>query len=371
VTPTAMTERERGLTGSRSEPTGNRTEPTENRAEPTENNTEPTGNRAEPTENNTEPTGNGAGLDLVVETVRPLADEVLGVSLVDPAGRTLPVWTPGAHVDLVLAADLVRSYSLCGDPSDRARLRLAVLREPDGRGGSAYVHERLQPGTPVRIRGPRNHFPLVKAPRYLFLAGGIGITPLLPMLAELAAGGADWQLVYLGRTRSAMAFLDDLTGYGERVRVLAKDEIGPVDLGTVLDGLPADTAVYCCGPPRLLADVERRCAGMPPGTLHLERFTARPIEAAGEEHPFEVVLARSGVTVQVPAGRSVFDAVQDAGISVLGSCHEGICGTCEQAVLEGEIDHRDSVLTTEEQAANDVMMICVSRGRSDRLVIDL
>lgn len=309
--------------------------------------------------------------DLVVEAVDVLADGVVALTLADPHGGVLPAWTPGAHVDLILTPDLTRQYSLCGTPSDARRLRIAVLREREGRGGSAYVHDKLVVGSTVRVRGPRNHFPLVGAPRYLFVAGGIGITPLLPMLAEATAAGADWNLVYLGRSRRTMPFLEELADYGDRVRVVAKDEAGPFDLASVLDPPQPGAVVYCCGPERLLAEVEERCGSWPSGALHLERFAARPVEESAENRPFEVVLARSGVTVQVPADRSVFDAVQDVGISVLGSCHEGVCGTCEQVVLDGEVDHRDSVLSAEEQATNETMMICVSRCRTDRLTLDL
>lgn len=311
--------------------------------------------------------------DLVVEAVDVLAEDVVALTLADPDGAPLPPWTPGAHVDLILTPDLVRQYSLCGTPSDDRRIRIAVLREAGGRGGSAFVHDRLAAGSTVRVRGPRNHFPLVGSARYLFVAGGIGITPLLPMIAQAAAAGADWSLVYAGRSRKTMAFLDELAPYGDRVRVLPKDEAGPLDLAEVL-GTPAeDILVYCCGPERLLVEAEQRCAeGWPAGALHLERFAARPSDGdAGEDRPFELVLARTGLTIEVPADRSVFDAVQDAGVSVLGSCHEGVCGTCEQVVLDGEVDHRDSVLSPDEQASNETMMICVSRCRSGRLTIDL
>jgi ferredoxin len=170
-----------------------------------------------------------------------------------------------------------------------------------------------------------------------------------------------------------MAYTDVLARHGERVTLLPGDETGPMDLAALLGSPRPDTLVYCCGPERLLAGVEEVCsATWPAGALHLERFAAKEIEApAGGERSFELVLAGSGVTVQVPPDRSVFNVIEDAGISVLGSCHEGICGTCEQIVLEGEVDHRDSVLNESEQAANDAMMVCVSRCFSDRLVLDL
>jgi ferredoxin-NADP reductase len=310
--------------------------------------------------------------DMTVESVEHMADDVVALTLVDPDGDSLPPWTPGAHVDLLLSPDLVRQYSLCSEPSDSRTIRVAVLRTPDSRGGSAAVHSRLTKGSTVRVRGPRNHFPLVTSPRYTFVAGGIGITPMLPMVAEAEAVGADWHLFYGGRTRASMAFVDELAGYGERVTFVPQDEAGVLDLASILGDPRADTLVYCCGPEGLLGAVETACRSWPEGALHLERFSARAAEApAGGERSFELVLAGSGLTLTVPADRSVFDVIQDAGISVLGSCHEGICGTCEQIVLDGEVDHRDSVLNESERAANDAMMVCVSRCLSDRLTLDL
>ena len=310
---------------------------------------------------------------LLVASRTAAAEGVLELRLVDDSGDGLPPWTPGAHVDLVLGDDLVRQYSLCGDPMDESSFTVAVLREQESRGGSAYVHSRLAEGDRLTVRGPRNHFPLVAAPRYRFVAGGIGITPLLPMIAEAEASGADWTLSYGGRTRASMAYLDRLASYGDRVRVFPTDECGPLDLPVILSDPGPGTLVYVCGPEGLLGAVEAFCSGRwPDGALHLERFAAKQTESpTGGERSFELVLAGSGVTLEVPPDRSVFDVIQDSGVSVLGSCHEGICGTCEQAVLEGEVDHRDSVLNESERAANDAMMVCVSRCLSDRLVLDL
>lgn len=310
--------------------------------------------------------------DLVVLAVEPAAADVVAVTLADPGGEPLPPWTPGAHVDLMLQPGLIRQYSLCGSPSDSRTIRIGVLRAPGSRGGSVFVHERLRPRSVVRVRGPRNHFPLVSSPRYLFIAGGIGITPLLPMMAEATAAGADWTLLYGGRSRASMAFADELRSYGDRVTLVPQDEAGILDLDRALGEPRDDTLVYCCGPEGLLAAVEQRCASWPAGALHLERFAAKAIEPdAAAARSFELVLARSGRTLTVPAGRSVFDVVQEAGVSVLGSCHEGVCGTCEQIVLGGDVDHRDSILTADERARNETMMICVSRCRSDRLTLDL
>ncbi|OIJ93116.1 PDR/VanB family oxidoreductase [Streptomyces monashensis] len=308
-------------------------------------------------------------LELVVSQREFVADGVLSLTLRHPLGLRLPAWEPGAHVDLLLGPELERQYSLCSDPADRAAWRIAVLREPDGRGGSACVHDALDVGGTVRVRGPRNRFRLEPFPRYRFVAGGIGITPILPMLAAAETAGAEWSLLYGGRTRASMAFTGELARYGERVTLAPQDETGPLDLAPVLAGVRDDTLVYCCGPGPLLDAVAARC---PAGRLRVERFraaaTARRAQAAAE---FEVVLARSGRTLTVPPKVSVLDTVRAAGVEVLYSCTEGTCGTCETDVLEGTPDHRDSVLGEEARAAGDTMMICVSRCRGTRLVLDL
>jgi ferredoxin-NADP reductase len=310
-------------------------------------------------------------LDLVLEKKEAVADDVVRLVLRHPDGYELPAWAPGAHVDLVLADGLVRQYSLCGDPDDLSTLHVAVLREEAGRGGSQHVHDELAEGDVVHVRGPRNHFPLVQADRYLFIAGGIGITPILPMIAQVQASGADWQLVYGGRSRSSMAFQAELQDrYPGKVVIHPQDEAGLLDLPSLLAD-PGATAVYCCGPEGLLAAVEQRCASRPDGTLHVERFAPKDGAADGPRESFEVELAQTGTILTIPADRSVLDVVEDSGVQVLSSCQEGTCGTCETTVLSGIPDHRDSVLTDDEQAANDTMMICVSRSRSPRLVLDL
>jgi ferredoxin-NADP reductase len=300
-----------------------------------------------------------------------VADGVVALTLRSPTGDELPEWAPGAHIDLILPGGLTRQYSLCGDPADRSAWRVAVLREPDGRGrgGSRYVHDDLDGG--VRIRGPRNHFPLLPAERYAFVAGGIGITPILPMVARAEAEGAPWRLLYGGRTRSSMAFLDVLAQYGDKVVVAPQDETGLLDLAAWLPAPEAGTRVYCCGPEPLLAAVEDRCASWAAGALQTERFTRRAVALPVLAEGFEVVLSASGHTLTVPPGRSILEVVEASGVPVLSSCQEGTCGTCETAVLEGVPDHRDSVLSGEERAAGDVMMICVSRSCTDRLVLDL
>ncbi|RKS05202.1 ferredoxin-NADP reductase [Nocardiopsis sp. Huas11] len=299
-----------------------------------------------------------------------VADGVLRLTLTRADGGAFEPWEPGAHVDLVLGPDLVRQYSLCGDPAERDVLRVAVLDAPEGRGGSRFVHERLTEGSTVRVRGPRNSFPFLPARRYVLVAGGIGITPLLPMIAAAHAAGADWRLVYGGRTRAAMAFGAELAReHGDRVSLHPQDEVGLLDLDALPADPGADTLVYCCGPEPLIAAVEERAAGWPAGTLRVERFAPR--EAATGGGAFDVELVESGVTVRVPEDRSVLEAVEDAGVQVLSSCREGTCGTCETPVLDGVPDHRDSLLTDEERASGEMMMICVSRAHSPRLVLEL
>jgi ferredoxin-NADP reductase len=317
-----------------------------------------------------------SGLEVVLDGKETIADGVVRLTLRHPDGAALPSWEPGAHVELVLRPDLVRQYSLCGDPADRSALRVAVLREPNGRGGSAYVHDRLQAGDRLRLGGPRNNFALVAARRYLFIAGGIGITPIVPMIAAADRCGTDWRLVYGGRTLASMAFRERLRrDHGDRVTIRPQDRTGLLDLDSLLAEPDRETAVYCCGPEPLLAAVEQRCERWPPGALHVERFAPRPdagpLVSGSGDRAFEVELARSGRTLAVPEGRSILEVVEDAGVAVLSSCREGTCGTCETAVLAGKPDHRDSLLTEEERAAADTMMICVSRSCGDQLVLDL
>jgi ferredoxin-NADP reductase len=323
-----------------------------------------------------------------------LARDVVGLTLAGADEGALPGWTPGAHIDVHLPGGLIRQFSLCGDPADRGAWRVAVLREPGGRGGSAWVHDKLARGDELQVSAPRNHFPLVEADEYVFIAGGIGITPILPMLAAVRA---PWRLTYGGRTRASMAFLGELSRYGDQVTVRPQDKYGLLDLDALLDtgtvgpstvgpstvgpstvgpstvGPSAVTpgrAVYCCGPEPLLRAVEQRC---PPGALHVERFQlAATAQSAGSDTPFQVELASSGHVIDVPAGTSILAAVRAAGLEVLSSCEEGTCGTCETGVLGGIPDHHDSILTPAEQATTtDFMMICVSRAKTPRLVLDL
>jgi len=300
------------------------------------------------------------------------ATDVVVLDLTDPAGADLPAWAPGAHIDLLLSDGITRQYSLCGDPADRRSWRIAILREPESRGGSEFVHSRLREGDLVDVRGPRNHFPLEPSPRYLFIAGGIGVTPLIPMVGVAQTTGAEWQLHYGGRNLDSMAFRTQLSAeYGSRVTLHPQDQVGLLDLDGLLGTASPDTLIYCCGPEPLLRAVEDRCVTWPAGALHVERFAAKAVGEPVLQQAFDVELTKSGLTLTVPPSRSILDVVQEAGIDILSSCMEGTCGTCETVILEGDVDHRDSLLTPEEQAANETMFICVSRAASRRLVLDL
>lgn len=306
-------------------------------------------------------------LDLRVVAMRLESEGVLSLVLADPQWRLLPAWTPGAHIDVGLP-DHVRQYSLCGDPADRRSYRVAVLREAESGGGSVYVHEQLRPADLVEVGGPRNHFHLEDATEYVFVAGGIGITPLLPMIRAVEAAGLPWSLSYGGRSRVSMAFLDELSAYGDRVRLYPADEVPLIDLGAALGAPRPGVGVYACGPEGLLAAMEAACADWPAGTLHLERFKARPRDEDAVEKPFEVVVASTGTRLTVPAGRTCFDVLDEAGFGVPNACRDGVCGSCETKVLAGVPDHRDSLLPEDHHGS---LMVCVSRARTDELVLDL
>ena len=303
------------------------------------------------------------------------ADAATGIvvlTLESESGEELPIWTPGAHVDLVLGNGMSKQYSLCGDPADRRRYRVAILREPEGMGGSRYIHEELTVGSALVMRGPRNHFPLVDAERYVFVAGGIGITPILPMLSSVHADGKEWELHYAGRSADTMAFREELTrDYGERVQFWVKSEGERLDLARVLGASDRSAAVYCCGPSRLSDAALAACsADWPVGAVHIERFVAKEIDDSSNT-AFTIRLEQSGLTLLVPPEKSTLQVMEEAGVHVQCSCAVGTCGTCETYVLEGIPEHRDSVLTDEEKADNTSMMVCVSRAKSPLLVLDI
>jgi ferredoxin-NADP reductase len=306
---------------------------------------------------------------ITVDAIEQEAEGVVRLELVDPEGRDLPAWEPGAHFDLILDPTLARPYSLCGDPGRPDRWTVAVLREPQSRGGSRRIHSELRVGDRLAARGPRNNFALEPATEYLLVAGGIGITPLLPMVDELSRQGAPWRLLYGGRTRDSMAFLQRLEGHGDRVTILPEDETGLLPLAEWLGEPRPDCAVYCCGPTPLIDAVGESCADWPDGTLHIERFRA-PVEAASEGAGFLVKAALSGVEVMVGEDESIVDALDRVGVEIPISCGEGVCETCLTKVVSGEPDHRDMALA-DAQREEGWILPCCSRAKSAEIVLDV
>lgn len=317
-------------------------------------------------------------LELQIADTFAGADGVKGIVLRSAGDEDLPEWAPGAHLDLYLPSGLIRQYSLCSDPKDRSAYRLAVLLEKQGRGGSEEVHASLEPGMRIRVSRPRNNFELHEAQGYLFVAGGIGVTPILPMIREADAKGVPYTVVYGGRSRSTMAFLDEIqeivTSSAARIDIVAEDTDGFPDLARYIAELPEGHEIYACGPAGLLNAMTGLTeeAGIAP-RLHLERFAADP---ALETDPslnkaFDVELRRTGLTIHVPADRTLLEEVEDVLPDVDFSCREGYCGTCEVRVLCGEPEHRDSIDTPQANDAAGRMFICVGRSKSDKLVLDI
>ncbi len=296
--------------------------------------------------------------------------EIVTLRIAPIDGSATRQWEPGAHIDLHLASGRIRQYSLCGDPSDRSGYDIAVLREADGRGGSTEIHD-LEAGAPVGIGSLRNNFPLVEASDYLFVAGGIGITPLMPMIEQADSAGASWRLVYRGSSLLAMAFAEQLAArHPERVQLLPADTTPRPDLAATLRGLPPGAAVYCCGPTTLMdalaAEMPTAC---PAGSLHLERFTATDRDDS-HNRAFRVVLARPGTIIDVPADRSLLDCLREAQVDTPASCETGLCGNCQLTVLDGHPEHRDQILHGDDRERTDLVYPCVSRARYDLLVLD-
>lgn len=308
----------------------------------------------------------------VVSRRELVSSQVVELVLAPEGSGAFRDWGPGAHLDLVLPSGLIRQYSLCGDPHD-STYTVAVLREPTSRGGSIEVHEHLLEGESVMIRGPRNHFPLEPAQHYVFIAGGIGITPLLAMARAAAEAGDSWELHYGGRSASHMAYLDATAALtGGQVTIYPQDEVGLIPVRQILEAAGSKSAVYTCGPEPLLVAVEQHGAdiGLP---VHLERFgpSSAPIAPAQENSEFTVTLQRSARTLSVPADSRLIDVVREVLPMVPFSCEEGYCGSCETVVLDGIPDHRDSVLSEAERESNTCMMICVGRSKTPQLVLDL
>jgi ferredoxin-NADP reductase len=319
-------------------------------------------------------TGTDNTIEVRVRSITYEADDVISLDLRPVAAPTLPAFTAGSHIELQLRNGLSRNYSLANPQHERHRYCVAILKEPAGRGGSRFIHETVRAGDVLRISPPRNNFPLVETTECsVFIAGGIGITPIWCMVQRLAELGRPWRLYYAVRARRRAAFLDDILALDAPWNThLHCDDEGDgafINVDAVVQDAAPGAHIYCCGPLPMLAAFERATAGLPADTVHVEYFTAKePVAVSGG---FDVVLARSGRSVFVPEHSTILDALLAAGIAVGHSCLEGVCGTCETKVLEGIPDHRDMVLSAQERASNRSMMICCSGCRSGRLVLDL
>ena len=311
---------------------------------------------------------------VVVTRRESVAESVLLIELARPEGGTLPAWAPGAHIELDLAGQWKRQYSLCGDPADLSRWQIAVLEEPDSRGGSRHIHRQLACGDEIVVRDPVNRFEFVEAPRYLFIGGGIGITPLIPMMATAEQAGADWSLVYGGRSLDSMSFVDSLREtYRDNVRIVPQDRDGFLDIEQLLSRRRTGEHVYCCGPDGLLNAVEAAYnkRGFPEDELHMERFRGTSNSLDDDDQPFLVTIASTGEQIKIGPQCSILGALSKSGYEVESSCEEGTCGSCEVGVLDGVPDHRDSVLSKNEREAGDTIIVCVSRSAGNTLTLDL
>ncbi len=321
----------------------------------------------------------GVRLQVRVAAIQSEAQAIKSFALVDPAGKELPRFTAGAHVLVDLANGLTRQYSLCNDPVETHRYRIAVLRESHGRGGSAWMHDSVAVGDVLSISMPRNNFALVgDATSFLLIAGGIGVTPIIAMCRDLDRRAQDFRLHYCTRTPAMTGFRDELAAstFARRVDFYHDDgePANGLDVQALLATVAADTHVYCCGPTGLMRAVKQAAAHWPAERIHFEVFAASgdaaPSLQAGDRE-FEVVIASTGQTLSVPAGRTILEVLLEHGVLVENLCREGICGTCITKVIEGVPDHRDQVLDDAEKAQNRLITVCCSRARGRKLVLDL
>jgi len=309
-------------------------------------------------------------LDGVIAERTQVTDSVVQLRVAAVDGSPVPDWKPGAHIDFVLPSGKVRQYSLHGNPRDRAGWNISVVREAEGRGGSIEIFD-LPVGSKIGIGGPRNNFPLVDAPRYLFVAGGIGITALKPMLEAVDRAGKPWELIYRGRSRADMLFADELSHHHpDHVVVSAADTDARPDLDVALSDLEDGSAVYCCGPSSMMDALDQRIGSSHPNiTFHLERFLAT---ARDDSHnrAFQVFLPRAGEVIDIPADKTVLESLRPVLPELPGSCETGICGSCEMRILAGRPDHRDDILTGTDREHGNRIYPCVSRSKDPLLVLD-
>lgn len=317
---------------------------------------------------------NSSTLTALVHTLRHEAEGIMSVELRPHGDTVFAPFDAGSHIDLHLPNGLVRSYSLLNSPTDRGRYVVGILRDRGSRGGSQWVHEQLRVGSTLQISAPRNNFALdTQASHSVLVAGGIGITPIYCMFRQLLAVGKSAELIYCARSRKEAALVEELSGLDAKVVFHFNDEKDTApDLSHYLAGQPADTHFYCCGPTPMLDAFESTCESLGYPHAHIERFAAAELPPSeGAQDSYSVELKKSGKTLSIEPGLNLLDVLLEAGCDIEYSCREGVCGSCETKVLDGEVDHRDGVLSKAERAANSTMMVCVSGCKSRRLVLDI
>ena len=315
-------------------------------------------------------------LTVKVNKITQEAEDIRAFELVDPNGRLLPMFTAGGHIDIELPNGLARQYSLSNDPRDVDRYVIAVLREPAGRGGSAYLHDNVKEGDTLTIGTPRNNFPLHEGARHhILLAGGIGMTPMLAMARELATRGESFEMHYCTRTPAKTAFMAEIkaSSFADKVQ-FHHDNGNPadgLDIAALLRDVREGAHIYYCGPTGFMHACEQASAHWPRGTVHCEYFSVDTSVTHGADEAFQIKIASTGQVFDVPADKSIVDVLRANGYDVETMCEEGICGTCATVMLEGEADHRDFVLDDEEKARGEFIMVCCSRSKSPMLTLDL
>ncbi|MDH4561323.1 MULTISPECIES: PDR/VanB family oxidoreductase [unclassified Pseudomonas] len=314
-------------------------------------------------------------LDLIISAIRSEAKDTLSFELKCADGKELPEFSPGAHLEVHLSNSLIRHYSLFNDSTERKRYQVAVSLAPESRGGSSFLHGGLKVGQTLRVRPPRNNFPLVAdAEHYNFIAGGIGITPMLSMVRWCERQGKNWHLHYLARTKLRAAFYEELLGFDrEKVTFHFLDDSNGTqfDVESAISQMRSDSHIYCCGPMPLMQRVEQAASTRPSDHVHFEWFSARPKDESEVNDGFKLIIKSTGQEYLVPADKTILDVLEENDYMIPYSCREGICGSCEATVVCGTPDHRDTVLSDEAKAAGKTMLVCVSRSKTPVLELDI
>lgn len=310
-------------------------------------------------------------LQLRIKQIVWEAPNVLTYEFRSTTGAELPPFTAGAHIEITLQKGMSRSYSIMNPPSERHRYVIAIQKERQGRGGSKWAHQNLRAGDIIDVHGPRNNFALNEdAAQSVFIAGGIGVTPMLSMIARLRELGREWQLYYCARTRATAPFVGLLESDARAAMNFDREPDGEMfDIAAAVRAAPPDAHLYCCGPEGMLEAFQQATRDLDRERVHVEYFTSS--EPPAEEGGFSIVLAKTGRELEVPRGKTIMKTLQDAGVEIQHSCSEGVCGTCETRVLDGVPDHRDRILTEAERASNKTMMVCCSGSKSEKLVLEL